>query len=236
MKKIIISALLLLMSFSTFAHNLWIETSSNGSKGKLHTANVYLGGYGENERDSTSKWFGNTKSLILWLTAPDGTKKQLTTKEAVNSMEAQFTPDQEGIYTLSLVVELTEVYRKTKYKYHATSQVKVGAGISGQKNLVAAVDLSSSLLSAPTGVGKDAVLKVQYKGTALEKTWCSVGSPAGWVKGFETNKNGEFSFQPVWPGVYVIEVFYEEETPGTVGEQVYEKVSHISTYSLTIGR
>ncbi len=217
------------------AHNLWIETAPVGKAGKEHAVKVYLGGYGENERDSTDKWFANTKDYTLWLTEPGGTKKKLVSKAAGTFFEASFTPDKEGVYTLLLELELSEVYNNKKYQYHAAAQVKVGNSTVGQANLAAVPDFSVSFTAVPV-VGKTAVTKTLYKGNKLEHTGVSVASPTGWVKGLETDKEGMFSFEPLWPGLYVTEVYYTEKAEGKVGEKSYTSVSHVATYSYTVGK
>lgn len=238
MKKviaIIICQLFLGLNF-VLAHNMWIETLPKGAKGSKHTAKVFLGGYGENERDSISKWFNNTSKFVLWLTSPDGTKKQLLSVAAGNCYEAIFTPDKEGVYTLSLALELSEVYDNTRYKYYAIAQVMVGTATTGEQNLETSVDLFSKFVTSPkVGYGPATVL-VKYKGNVISQAKVSVGSPELWVKSIETNKDGTFSFEPLWPGVYVLEVFYNEKESGTVGQKNYTSTNNISTYSISISK
>lgn len=234
--KIIFSTILVLLFAGlniVSAHNLWIETAATGKVGKEQVAKVYLGGYGENERDSTANWFGNTREFVLWITDPSGEKKQLTTKAAGNCFEAVFTPGKEGVYTISLMLELSEVYNKKKYAYHAATQVSVGASTLGQNNLLSATDLSAQIANTKVA-GKNALVKVQYKGKSLGQTGVAVASPATWVKSVETETDGSFSFEALWTGLYVVEVFYTEKSVGKVGEQAYESVSHIATYSVTL--
>lgn len=235
MKKIYVTIIALLFAGLNLvsAHNLWIETASTGKIGKEQVARIYLGGYGENERDSTANWFGNTREFVLWITDPSGEKKQLTTKAAGNCFEAVFTPGKEGVYTISLMLELSEVYNKKKYAYHAAAQVAVGASTAGQNNLLNATDLSAQITNTKV-VGKNALVKVQYKGKSLGQTSVAVASPATWVKSFETAADGSFTFEALWAGLYVVEVFYTEKAVGTIGEQAYESVSHIATYSVAL--
>ena len=77
-KQLVLIATLLLLNTQLHAHNMWIETSQNGEIGKFHSAKIYLWGYGENERDSTTKWFSNTKDFVITLTSPSGKKSILT--------------------------------------------------------------------------------------------------------------------------------------------------------------
>ena len=217
-----------------YAHNIWIETSTIGKLGKSQSVKVFLGGYGESERDSTQKWFSNTKEFTLWLTSPDGTKKQLITKAEAIYFEAAFTPEKEGVYTVSLSHEVGEVFGGTKYHYFALAQVKVGKASAGATNQGTVNDLSFQQKNALL-IGKNATLLVQYKGKALDKTKASIGAPSGWAKGLET-QNGEITFDALWSGLYVAEAFYSEKSEGTLNGKEFKKVMFVSTYSFEIDK
>ncbi|MCR6641600.1 MAG: DUF4198 domain-containing protein [Sporocytophaga sp.] len=217
------------------AHNIWIETNNTGKLGKEHSVKIYLGGYGENERDSVSKWFSNTRDVVISLTKPDGTKENLTTKAAGNYLEALFTPAKDGYYTISVSHEVADVYGSAKIQYYAASQVKVGASVEGINNVVTATDMPVQLITTNPVVKKGVSLKVMYKGKNLNKSSVSVASPSGWVKGFETN-DGTFTFDAIWPGVYVIEAYHTDKTEGSLNGKEYKLIRNTSTYSITVGR
>lgn len=215
-----------------YAHNMWIETSGTGKLGKEQSVKVYLGGYGENERDSTSKWFGNTKEFTLWITEPNGTKKQLTTKAAAICFEATFTPDKEGVYTVSLSHELAELFGTTKYVYYSVSQVRVGASTAGQNN-VTINDLNIQVANAVAK--KPVAVTVQYKGKNAENTWASVGAPTGWAKALDA-KTGTGTFDALWEGLYVVEASYKEKAEGTLAGKEYKTISHTATFGVTVNK
>ena len=225
-------AFTVLSTCSLFAHNMWIETTTTGKQGKSQSVKVFLGGYGENERDSTKNWFSNTKEFTIWLIEPNGTKKQLTTKAEAIYFESSFTPDKEGVYTLSIGHEVAEVYGTTRYYYVATAQVKVGASTLGQTNLSAATDLCIQTSKVPT-TPKPATLKFTYKGKDLDKTRASVGSPAGWAKAFETS-NGTITFDALWSGLYIAEAFYTEDQAGSLNGKDYKKTMFVGTYGFEV--
>ena len=224
---------LVLVSSSTFAHNIWIEASQTGKVGKEQIAKVFLGGYGENERDSTRNWFSNTKDFAIWLIEPSGTKTQLTAKAAAIYFEAVFTPDKEGVYTLAISHEVAEVFGTTKYHYFATAQVKVGNATSGQNNLATATDL---VIEPASGLKaqKPATLKIQYKSQNLDKTHASVGAPSGWAKGLETS-HGSATFDAIWAGLYVAEASYSDKTEGSLNGKDFKRVQYVGTHSFYVG-
>lgn len=229
----IISLIFITLS-NIYAHNIWIETSTIGKQGKSQSVKVFLGGYGESERDSTKNWFSNTKEFTLWLTSPDGTKKQLTTKAEAIYFEASFTPDKDGVYTLSLSHEVGEVFGSTKYHYFAASQVKVGNSNAGQTNLASANDLNIQTIS-PLVVAKPATLNVQYKNQNLDKDHASIGAPSGWAKVLEVSK-GSLTFDAIWAGLYVAEVSHAEKTEGSLNGKDFKCVQYVATYSFEVGK
>lgn len=222
-----------LVSSSAFAHNIWIETGQTGKVGKEQIAKVFLGGYGEGERDSTKNWFSNTKDFAIWVIDPSGTKKQLKTKDATTYFETAFTPEKEGVYTLAISHEVGEVFGTTKYHYFATAQVKVGAATTGQNNLATATDL---VIDPAIGLkaSKPATIKIQYKSQNLDKTRASIGAPTGWAKGLETSQ-GSASFEAIWAGLYVAEAFYSEKSEGTLNGKDFKKVQYVGTHSFYVG-
>lgn len=225
----ILLVVLVLTGFQSFAHNIWIETSSKGKVGQEHLAKIFLGGYGENERDSTAHWFSNTADVIIWLTGPDGTQKQLVKTAAGNCFTASFVPSEEGIYTLSLKLEVAEVYGTTKYIYYAGAKVQVGTAVTAKKEWAAFSDLA-----VQTSVkGKEVKVKALYKNQQAASARAAVGSPSGWSKHLEL-KSGEGTVEALWNGLYVFEVFYTEKTSGTWNGKEYTSVMHIATYDTEV--
>ncbi len=224
--------LLVASASQLFAHNMWIETSNTGKVGKEHIAKVYLGGYGENERDSTQNWFSNTKEFTLWLTTPSGEKKELTKKAGANYFESAFTPDKEGVYTLSLSHELADIYGTTKYQYFAASKIQVGAAATGAANLAKVNDLTVET----SAKGKTITVKSTFKGKSTGKITMLVGAPSGWAKHFESDENGTLVFDAIWPGLYVIEAFYTQQESGSLNGKEFKKISNTATYSVEAGK
>lgn len=221
---------ILISTHHSFAHNIWIESKQTGAIGKEHLAKIFLGGYGENERDSTNHWFSNTASFSIWLIEPNGTKKQLTTTPAGNCFEAKFTPNQDGVYTLAISHEVAEIYGTTRYYYYASTQVKVGILTAGETNIKNATNLSIQHTKTKNAISA----LLQYNNEGLDQASMLVASPSGWNKNFKTNNKGIIDFELIWPGLYVLEGFYTEKTPGTLNGKEYKSTMYISTYSVDL--
>lgn len=219
---------LLFASFQSFAHNIWIETSGKGKIGQEHMAKIFLGGYGENERDSTQNWFSNTAEAVIWLTAPDGTQKELTKTSAGNGFKTSFTPTQDGVYTLSVKHDVAEVYGTTKYIYYAAAKVQVGTA-------VAAKDWATfSDFAIQTHVkAKELKVKALYKNQVAADVSLAVGAPSGWMKHLEA-KAGEATVEAIWNGLYIVEASYREKASGTHNGKEYKTVMHIATFDTEV--
>lgn len=218
-----------LIGFQSFGHNIWIETSGKGKIAQEHKARIFLGGYGENERDSTNNWFSNTADVMIWLTSPSGKQTQLTKTAAGNCFTIVFTPSEEGIYTLSLKHEVSEIYGTTKYVYYAAAKVQVGNSITNTKDWA-----SFSDFAVQTSVkGKEVKVKALYKNQLATSATAAVGSPSGWNRQIEL-KSGEGSVEALWNGLYVFETFYKEKTTGNWNGKEYATVMHIATYDTEV--
>lgn len=218
----------MLLSVQAFAHNLWIETSATGKKGQEHSAKIFLGGYGENERDSVQQWFSNTAEVVIWLASPDGTQQQLEKKADGNGFKVSFTPAKEGVYTLWLKHEVAEVYGTTKYVYYAGAKVRVGGSAAGQE-----WSSFSDLAVQTTISGKEISAKALYKNQPAATATMAVGAPSGWSKHLEL-EGGAGKVEAIWNGLYVFEAFYREKTSGTWNGKEYTTVMHIATFDTEI--
>ncbi len=102
-------------------------------------------------------------------------------------------------------------------------------------NVITALDMPVQLITSNPAAKKNVSLKVMYKGKNLDKSSVSVASPTGWVKAVETN-DGAFSFDALWPGIYVIEAYHTDKTEGNLNGKEYKLIRNTSTYSITVGR
>ncbi len=227
-----IALLLMLITCSVsgvFAHALWIETASAGKKGQPQEVRVFFGEYESREPDSAKKWFSNLKEFKLVLTAPNGSSKVLTATPDVLFFKTSFTPDQDGVYQLSIVHEVKDIYEKAKIEYYAFADVNVGNATSNNRfpeNALLTIRPEKQVLN----VGETAVHQVIYNKTAFAKQKISIVSPDFKNQEVETDAAGKYTFNPRQKGNYFLEAFTEDKTPGTLNNKPYEKVWHLTTY------
>ncbi|WP_316832547.1 DUF4198 domain-containing protein [Pedobacter aquatilis] len=231
-----LSLILFFLAFSvtsTFAHALWIETSSTGKKGQAQEVKVFFGEYEANEPDSAKKWFSNLKEFKLVLTAPNGSTKVLATTQDVHFYKTTFTPDQDGTYKLSVVHEVADIYEKGKLQYYAFADVAVG-----KAKINAAYPAEAALTIRPEKnvlkVGESAKHQVIYNKAPYAKQKLTVVNTERKPQETETDAEGKFVFKPEQKGSYFFEAFTEDKTPGKLNGKDYEKVWHLVTYTAEV--
>ena len=231
-----LSLLLFFLAFSvtsTFAHALWIETSSTGKKGQPLEVKVFFGEYEANEPDSAAKWFSNLKEFKLLLTAPNGTTKILTTSPDVTFFKGSFTPDQDGAYKLSIVHEVAAVYEHAKIEYYAFADVAVG-----KSKINSAFPAEAVLTIRPEKqvlkVGESSNHQVIYNKVPFAKQKLTLVNPGEKAQSIETDAEGKFPFKPEQKGSYFLEAFAEDKTAGKLNGKDYEKIWHLVTYTTEV--
>lgn len=215
MKSIVLALLFTLGSSQLFAHALWIETATSGKSGKEQQVKIFYGEYVSNEREECAKWYSDVKDFSLWLTAPGKEKVKLNTVPGTNFYSASFTPEADGLYVLTVSHEAKALGGTTKYEFLSTAIVAVGkpatvnyASIPGTLQ-VHTTEAKTYKLNAPVQ------FKAVQNGKALANTTVSVFSPEGWGKEITTDANGLVTFNPIWPGRYVLEVAARDKVAGT---------------------
>jgi len=226
-----ISLLVLFIAFSissAFSHALWIETSSTGQKGKAQEVKIFFGEYESKEPDTAAKWFSNLKDFKIMVTAPNGKSQFLTTAQETLFYKGTFTPDQDGVYKLSVVHEVAAVFEHAKIEYYAFADVAVG---SGKK--VAGFPAGAALTLQPekntTKTAETAYIALLNK-AAFAKQKIAIVNPDGSKQNPETDDKGKFVANTTQKGNYFIEAFTEDKTPGQLNGKDYEKVWHLATY------
>lgn len=215
LKSILLFTFLLIASSSElFAHALWIETNTKGKVGVSQEVKIFYGEYVSDERDSIAKWYSDVKDFSLWLTAPGKEKIKLSTKPGTNFYSASFTPENDGVYILTIVHEAKELGGTTKYEFSSLATVAVG---NAEKIATATVSnpLYVSVVDAKIYKANSTVkITAMLDGKPLSEKNVSVFSPEGWSKEYKTAKDGTFEFSPIWTGLYVIEASDFEKTAG----------------------
>lgn len=220
-KLIVVAALVLINAANLLAHALWIQTAPVGKAGQKQTIKIL---YSEpNEKpEKVSEWYSDVKDFQLWLTTPDNKKTKLAAVAGEDSYTAEFTPDQEGVYTVSVGHTSKDLGGKTVYQFNASALVKVGKSLSGNEAAFNSNDLSVFVdQSKVYKANKPMTVKAVYKKNASEKLYLTVSSPSGWSKSIETNDQGVAEFVPIWPGTYYIEASKSWKEAGTHNGKEY---------------
>ncbi len=236
MKKINLVLLTLVFSLITtslFAHALWIETSPTGTPGKAQTVRIYYGEFVENERDSVSKWYSDIKDFSLWLVGPDQKKVQLKTTPGVNYYEADFTPAQNGTYTLAVSHYAKELGGASRYHFLATTDVTVGKPSTGN---IAAVNLLQFQKQgiAPAKLNKQLQIKLSLNQVQSVGKKVQVFSPTGWTRELTTDAHGMVTFNPPFAGRYVVEISDQDKSSGDHHGKPYAETWNTASYSIEI--
>lgn len=220
---------------NAWGHALWIETSSTGQKGQKQTVRIVYSEPGDTP-EKIADWYSDVKAFDLWLISPDMQKTKLTVTPGADNYTAEFIPDQEGIYTLSVGHAAKELGGTTKYQFNATAAVLVG-----QAQLVAVAnpnDLNVVVMQAGNTykVGQPVKIAGVYKTKPSEKLHVAIHSPSGWNREITTNADGQAEFTPLWPGTYYVEASKTEKETGEQDGKTYQSVWRCATYVLTVNQ
>lgn len=227
--------MLFVIQGNVFGHALWIETNSQGKKGKPQAVRVYFGEYSANERDSTGNWFSDIAGFQLFVTAPDGVKTLVKSKVESNCFLAEFTPGSKGVYVFSIDHVVRDLYYESLIHYYALASVVVdNDAATGASNLATATDLAIGVqLSKEFKVKEELGLDIFFqKGTKDAKL--TVQPPLGWTKDFEVNEAGHASFVPFIDGRYLLESFVAEDKKDTHNGKEYKAVWNCVTYCVEV--
>jgi len=124
-RSLVITLLLLITQLFAHAHTIWIEASNKGQIGKEQQVKIFFGEYSDGKPTKTAKWFSDLKDYKLMMTAPDGKVTELNKNQDSAFYFANFTPDQEGVYTFWLDHEVKDVFKDMKITYTAGTYVSV---------------------------------------------------------------------------------------------------------------
>lgn len=226
--------LLLVIAFflhtgSLFAHALWIETSTTGKAGQKQTIKII---YSEpnDKPEKIADWYSDVKEFTLWLTGPDKQKVKLPTNAADDHFTSEFTPEKDGVYTITVSHTAKELGGKTKYQFNASAIVAVGKSLVGNDPALNVNDISVYADASQTyKVNKPFQLAGFLKEKPSEKLQVAVHAPSGWNKEINTNAQGVAEFTPVWAGKYSIEASKSEKEEGEHNGKNYTSVWRCAT-------
>ncbi|MDX8552444.1 DUF4198 domain-containing protein [Tenacibaculum sp. 1B UA] len=240
MKKSILTLLFLAVFSNSFAHYIWIETSSTGKLNNEHKIKIRFGEFSESVIEKVGgENYNNVKDFTIWLIAPDGTKTTLQTIAKDDYYSTSFLPKQKGTYTISLDNKNIKVFDYTKYdyttfkpQYHAKARVVVGTSITELKSTnpegIEIIDITPKQHTNADEI----ILKVLYKGTALKKGEITLFTQGKWSVKEKTNEKGLVTFKLPKKTTYTVEATHEEKTPGTYNNVNYNIIWHCATYCI----
>lgn len=78
--------------------------------------------------------------------------------------------------------------------------------------------------------------KLVWKGNTVAATQVNVETSEGWRRVLKSNKDGTVSFDPSFPGLYVLEVTAKVHGSVTVDGKKYDDVRHTATLSFEVSR
>jgi len=235
MKKIILTLLMAFSASIVFAHSLWIETAGSGKAGQAQNVKLFYGEYGQNEKDEFSKWHSDLPELTLWLIAPDGKKEKLVLTKGTNFLEASFTPQKDGAYTLAVSHKSKDLSGTYQLEFLASASVSVGKSAI-TADAAANTNELKVLPVGDTKVNKPVSVKVWLKGVSKAGLTVLLFSPVKWGQELVTDADGSVTFTPLWPGKYMIEA--TASTPGA-GEYKGNKYTGLwqgATYTFEVAK
>lgn len=233
--KTVLVTLLLISAPAVFAHALWIETKTTGTKGKPQEISVYFGEFSENDITKADKWFSDLKDFTLTVISPSKKEIKLQSNALENKYQAFFTPDEDGVYTVVMQHTVKDVYGTMVLDYNSSANIVVGNKLNGNSgtnntNKIAVFSKNTTSLAKNTKITAVAL----YNNAIAKQQKVKVIAPNGWEKELWTNENGEISFTPIWSGNYMIEFSQTEKKSGEHHGKKYDEIWKMATYQLVV--
>ena len=186
----------------SYGHALWIQTKAQSNINQTHEVKIFYGEFESQEFDEVDKWYSDVKDFKLYLTLPNGERKELDTKADKNCFTANFSPDQEGVYTLHVDHPAKEMYEGRRFDFSSTAFVSVGEK-STNPTIASPFFIQTSSNAVNTGDSVEAFVLVDQK--PAENIEVQIIRADGWIKTVKTDKQGKISFSPDWKGNYILE-------------------------------
>lgn len=238
---------------SSWAHFVWVETDRLASPGEDHPISVYFGEYQEFLREEAGGRLDTIDGVTLHVIDPKRVHHDIPLTKKGNHFAGHLPSCIPGRYAVTAHQQDAAVQDLTKHDmgivkplyYARTEFVCYVDGRVGERQPepVPALDLEVlplsrgldlSRRSVSSRVGSEIVLKVVFKGAPVVSRPVLVHSPIGWDKELHTDSQGVASFHPAWPGFYVVEVEYQEKTPGQFKGKPFEALRHRATLAVQV--
>jgi uncharacterized GH25 family protein len=237
----------------SFAHFVWVESNGVAIPGQEHAISVYFGEYAEFLREEAGGRLDTIDGVTLHVIDPKRVHHDIPLTKKDNHFAGRLPSCIPGRYAVTAHQAEAAVQDLTKHDmgivkpmfYARTEFVCYAEGRVGERQPEpnVALDLEVIPLSRALNlahkevsrkVGSEIVVKVVFKGNPIASRQVLVHSPIGWDKELHTDSQGVASFNPSWPGIYVIEVEYQEKTPGQFKGKSFEAVRHRGTLAVDV--
>jgi len=215
----------------SFAHAIWIETPQQGQKGTSHQIKVFFGEFGTEDISKTSDWLSDLDQFELQLNHPDGRQTQIAYKANGDHFIANFTPQMDGVYTITLHKIASEIYYGYKLDYMATAFVQVGntGTFNGQQ-----LPIGLRFDKTDARVGEPVDLSILFNQDLTGEKEITVISPNTWTKKMYTDDQSKTSFTPLWSGKYLVETSVTDKSKGVHNGREYTVDYHCHTYVIDV--
>jgi len=218
-KRFIALVALLLAAPPVHAHQIWIEQAEG------QNAVVRFGEFGENLREASPGLLDKFAKVTGTLLSAKGEQTSDATKTA-NGFTLPFSAASgDGIIAQDANYPLYTWKQQgkdtTNWFYPAARYI---TGFTAQQPKLA-LDL------VPTG--EEGQFKLLFKEQPKAKTKVTLVTESGWSKEAHTDEQGLVKFDMPWKGTYVVEVSFNDRTPGeragATGTEKYDGVSYATT-------
>lgn len=236
------------------AHFMWIETGGSAVPGKEYPLAVYFGEYAEFLREESGGRLDTLDGVVLRVVDPRLKQIDIPLTKEQNRFSGVLSSCLPGRYAVMAYQRQAAVQDLTKHDmgivkpmFYARSEFLCYAdGRVGERQPSPQPELDLEVLPLSHGldlahkvlesrVGGEVVVQVLYKGQPLPFRQVLVHAPIGWDKELHTDAQGIAAFSPAWAGRYVVEVEYQDKTPGQYNERAYEAVRHRGTLAVQVG-
>lgn len=227
MKKIGQLVMLLVCPLLTQAHGYWfeLEQSENAAIGEPVQIHLYYGEYASQIREVGSR-LDKMVDIKVTVISPDGEELEVNMTQTNTRWEGSYTPNSEGYYQVLGLNDTREVQDWHKHKLGITRPIQyLRTGFSVGENQSAADQLL--YLDTFCKINANNVeLYAMKDGKPMNKTKIRVVNPEGWLQDKFSNQIGFVSVVPNKKGLYLAEVEWIEEVPGTFKGKAYETIRH----------
>jgi len=236
LNKIIITIITIFcFNTSSFAHYIWIELENETLINNEQIIRIYYGEFNEGLRELSGGKLEELNGIESWVIAPDGEKLILKVTKLTNYYQVKFTPTLLGNYTIIAINTVREVVDWSKYgigivkpTYYTSSQIKVG---NKKQSSTKSNDYPTMVVVPHKKNNAKQTFQLLFENKPLASTKIVVHASNKWSKQYKTDKNGFFSFNPLWEGRYVIECVFREKKDAIFMNKKYKAIRHRVTYS-----